>query len=183
MQFPLTPAFRSRRPRCSAASTTASASSGAGSFVARVANELDREHGAEAANVADLRPARLPREHPCAQRVAEDLGPCDELLLGEDVEDGARGCERDRVPDERAADRTRVRVVHDLRPSDHSRERQAARDRLRDEHEVGLDVEVLHREHAGRSPEARLHLVRHEDDAVLVADPAQALDEGLPEPG
>ena len=43
--------------------------------------------------------------------------------------------------------------------------------------EVRLDVEVLHREHPTGPPEAGLHLVRDEDDAVLVADPAQALDE------
>ena len=177
MQLPFTPAFRSRRPRWSAAATTASASSGAGSFVA----------GSRTSSIASIAPrprtspirvpACLPSEHPRAERVAEDLGTRDELLLGEDVEDGARGREGDRVPYEGPADRARMRVVHDLGPSDHARERQAAGDRLRDDHDVWLDVEVLHREHPGRPPEARLHLVRDQDDAALVADPAQPLDE------
>ena len=56
-------------------------------------------------------------------------------------------------------------------------EGQPAGDRLRDDHEIRLDVEVLHGEHAGCPPKARLHLVRDEDDAVVVADPPEALDE------
>ena len=43
--------------------------------------------------------------------------------------------------------------------------------------EIRLDVEVLHREHPPGAPEPGLHLVRDEDDPVLVADPAQTLDE------
>ena len=40
--------------------------------------------------------------------------------------------------------------------------------------EVGLDAEVLHREHAAGAAEAGLHLVGDQHDAVLVADLAQA---------
>ena len=177
MQLPFTPAFRSRRPRCERSVDDSLGELGRGLLRRLVAYELDRQHRAEAADVADLSPACLPGEHPRAERVAEDLGTRDELLLGEDVEDGTRRREGDGVPDEGPADRTRMRVVHDLGPSDHARERQTAGDRLRDDHEVGLDVEVLHREHPGGPPEARLHLVRNQDDAVLVADPAQPLDE------
>ena len=67
--------------------------------------------------------------------------------------------------------------VHDLRTSQHARERDAGRDRLRDRDQVGLDAEVLDGEGLARTTKARLHLVDHEDDAVLVADPPQALHE------
>ena len=54
-----------------------------------IANELDREHRAQPADVSDPRPARLPVEHARADRVAEELRALDELLLLEDVEHGA----------------------------------------------------------------------------------------------
>ena len=143
----------------------------------RIANELERDHRAEAADVADLRPARLPGEQARTQRVTEDLRPRNELLLLEDVEHRARSSKRDGIADERAADRARVRVVHDLCAADHAGQRQATGDRLRDDHQVRLDLEVLHREHATGPPEAGLHLVGDEDDPVLVADSPETLDE------
>ena len=172
MQFPSTPAFRSRSPRCSASSITASASSGAGSFVDRVANELDREHRAHPANVPDPRPARLPIEHPRAQspspRSCARSTSCSSSKTSRTAQCGG---ERDGIADERPADRARVRIVHDRRAADHAGERQAAGDRLRDDDEIRLDAEVLHREHPPGPSEARLHLVRDEHDPVLVADP------------
>ena len=65
-----------------------------------------------------------------------------------------------------------MRVIHDRGTPDHSRERKAAGDRLRDRDQVRLDVEVLHREHPCGPPEAGLHLVGDKDDPVLIADPA-----------
>ena len=59
----------------------------------------------------------------------------------------------------------------------HARERQPARDRLGDRHQVRLDAVVLHREELARAAEAGLHLVGDQDDPVLVADPAEAVDE------
>ncbi len=70
-----------------------------------------------------------------------------------------------------------VRAVHDLRLADHARERKPARDRLREHDEIGLDAEVLHREHAARPAEPGLNLVRDEHDPVPVADRAQPFDE------
>ena len=54
-----------------------------------IANELDRQHRSHPANVTDPRPARLPVEHPRANRVTEELRALDELFLLEDVENGA----------------------------------------------------------------------------------------------
>ena len=70
-----------------------------------------------------------------------------------------------------------MRIVHDLGTADDTRQRQPACHRLRNDHEVGLDAEVLHREHSPSPPEPGLHLVRHEQDAFPVADSAQAFHE------
>ena len=47
----------------------------------------------------------------------------DEILIGEDVENGEGGSERDRIADVRAADGARMPGVHDLRPADHAGQR------------------------------------------------------------
>ena len=60
---------------------------------------------------------------------------------------------------------------------DHAGERKPGGDRLRHDHQVGLDLVVLHREHAARAAEACLHLVRDEHDPLPVADRAQPRDE------
>src|SRR5581483_11138902 len=132
----------------------------------RVSDELDREHRAEAADVADSRMPLLPRRHPAPDGLADALGPLRESLVLVDVEDGERRRLRDRIADIRAADGVVARRVHDLRAADHRREREPARDRLRDGDEIRLDPEVLHREHAARAPVAALHLVGDEDDAL-----------------
>src|ERR671922_125888 len=142
-----------------------------------VGDELDREHRAEPADVADRRKAVLPAHHPLAHGLADRPRALDESLLLEDVEDGQRGRLRDRVADVGAADRGVGRRVHDLGAADHPREREAGGDRLRDDHEVGLDAVVLDRPHATGPSVARLHLVDDEHDPVLVADPTHSAQE------
>jgi hypothetical protein len=83
-------------------------------------HELDREHGAEAAHVADLREPLLPALHPRAHRVAENGRPGAEILLLDHVEHCVSSRLRDRVPDVGAADRRVARRVHDLRLPDHA---------------------------------------------------------------
>ena len=139
-----------------------------------VLDELDREHRAEPAHVADRGEALLPREHARAHRLADLRRALDDVLLLDHVEHRERRGLRDGIADVRAADRGVAGRVHDLGGADHARERQPGGDRLRDGHQVGLDAVVLHREHAPGAPEAGLHLVGDEDDPVLVADPAQA---------
>ena len=138
-------------------------------------DELDREHRAEPADVADLVEALLPGEHPRPDRLADRGRALDQALLVDHVEDGERRRLRDRVADVRAADRVRAGRVHDLGPAEHARERQAAGDRLGDRDQVGLDVVVLDREELAGAAEAGLHLVDDQDDPVVVADAADAL--------
>ena len=127
-----------------------------------VGDELDREHRAEAAHLADRREALLPGEHAGAQRLADRDGALAEALLVDHVEDGERGGVGDRVADVRAADGAVVRRVHDLRLAEHARERQAGGDRLRDGDQVGLDAVVLDREELAGAREAGLDLVGDE---------------------
>ena len=175
MQFPATPAFRSRRPRASASSTTSRGEAGRRDVA--VLDELDRQHPAEAANVADLGPAALPGLEAGPHRLADRGRPLDQAFVLDHVEHGERGRDRNRVADERAADTAGGGRVHDLRPAEHAGEREPHRDRLGDGDQVGLDAEVLDREEPAGPCEAALHLVADEDDAVLVADLAEPFDE------
>src|SRR5438445_117498 len=56
-------------------------------------------------------------------------------------------------------------------------QQQAGRDRLRHRHEVGLASVVVDPPLPPGAAEAGLHLVDHEDDPVLVADPADTREE------
>ncbi len=56
------------------------------------------------------------------------------------------------------------------------RERQTGRDALREQQDVGVHAERLGREHPAGATDAALHLVEHQQDAVLVAALAQALE-------
>ena len=58
-------------------------------------------------------------------------------------------------------------------PGDDAGERQPAGQALADAHDVGLDAVVLGRPHRAGAADAGLHLVEHEQDAVLVAQPPQ----------
>ncbi len=59
------------------------------------------------------------------------------------------------------------------RPGDDAGQRQPAGQALADAHDVGLDAVVLARPHRAGAADAGLHLVDDEQDAVLVAQPAQ----------
>ena len=60
-----------------------------------------------------------------------------------------------------------------LGPGDDAGQRQPAGQALADAHDVGLDALVLARPHRAGAADAGLHLVDHEQDAVLVAQRAQ----------
>ena len=143
----------------------------------RICDKLDREHRAEPADIADLRPPSLPGFHPRPDRLADVVRPLDQALVVDHVEHGEGGGDRDRVADERSTDGTLVRRVHDLGLPEHARQRQPHGDRLRDGDQVRLDAGVLDREEATRAREPGLHLVDDEHDAVAVADLAQTLHE------
>jgi ParB family chromosome partitioning protein len=67
--------------------------------------------------------------------------------------------------------------VHDLGPPDHTREREAAGQALGDGDQVRHHAAVLDREPRAGARETRLDLVGDQEDAALVADPAQLTQE------
>ncbi len=158
MQFPFTPALRSSRPRCSASSID-----GLRELGRRLLRRRDRARARSRASRRDRGRLRSAASA-TATRASARGSP----------RRGSRRARRAAPPRRRRGRRSAaasatgfpmkvppiapgVRVVHDLRPADHARERQTAGDRLRDDHQVRLDVEVLHREHprrSGRSPSA-----------------------------
>ena len=123
MQLPWIPGLEQDQPALQRGVDDGARELGCGLLRDRIVDELDREHRAEAADVADRRPAPLPSEHPVADALADELGACDELLLLEYVEHGERRRLCDGIADVRAADRAVVRAVHDRSPADHARER------------------------------------------------------------
>jgi len=140
-------------------------------------DELDRKHRAEPTDVADRVPALLPGLHSAADGLADLPCPLDEALVFEHVQYGQGGCLCDGIADVGPADCRVTRRVHDLCLSDHARQRQTGGDRLRDRHQVGLDVVVLDAPHLPRAAIAGLHFVDDEHDAVVVADAAHAFEE------
>ena len=86
--------------------------------------------------------------------------------------------QRRRARNRIAAKRARVRAGrprHHVRPRRRHAERQARRDALGDRDHVGLDTEVLDREHLPGAPHPRLHFIGDQQDAVLLGDLAQAM--------
>ena len=109
--------------------------------------------------------------------VAERVGALDQLLLGDHVEHGECRRAGDRAAGIGAAEAARIRRVHDRGPADDARQREAAGERFGDGDEVGLDAGILDAEHLAGAREAGLHLVGDQQDAVLVADRAQRLEQ------
>ena len=128
-------------------------------------------------NVPPMAPSCAPST--ISARLPDLHGALADALVLDHVEDGERRGLRHRVADVGPTDRGVAGGVHDLGLADHTREREAGGNRLRDGDQVGLDPVVLDREQLAGTPEARLHLVDDHDDPVLVADRAQALEERL----
>jgi hypothetical protein len=90
------------------------------------------------------------------------------------------GCERGGTADGVATERRSVVALapaHQVGAGDHRAQRHAGRDALGGGHDVGLDAPVLDRPHLAGATSARLDLVGHEQDPVLVADTPQARQE------
>ena len=102
------------------------------------------------------------------------LGALVEFFLLEHFEHGEPRGAGERRARERAAEAADHRCVHDLRLADHRRQRHAARDALGDRHEIGLDARVFDRERLAGAREAGLDFIGDEQDAVFVAQRAQA---------
>ena len=136
-------------------------------------DQLDRDHEAEPARVADRRVAARETAQAGEELVAARAGVGHESLVLDDVERGVGGGARHDVAAVRAAVRARLPGRHHLRPCQDPRQRQPRRDALGHDQDVRLDAPVLDREHLAGPPEPGLDLVGDEQDAVLAGDLAE----------
>ena len=140
-------------------------------------HHLDPDHRAQATDVADLRHVLGNLFPSRPDRLADLLGPLDQALLLDHLQDGVRRRARHRVTDVRAPDGRRSRRVHHVGPPHHRRERIARSQGLGQEHQVGFESEMLRRQERAGSTAPRLHLVGDQEDAVPPAPLGQALQE------
>ena len=131
-----------------------------------VRDELEREHRAEAAHVADAFELAGEALQPRADLAAERLGAGAERRRRDRVEHDRRGGAGDRVAAERAAQPARPDGVHQLGPPGHRGEREPAAQRLARDEQVGRDAVVLDRPHRPGAPDAGLDLVVDVEDPV-----------------
>ena len=157
-----------------ACASTAFSASGFG-FLRAGLHELDAEHRALAAHLADDRRIARPSRRcapssACSTRCAS--ASRSSLLDHVEHREGRRG--GDRVAAEGAADAAGLDRIHDLGAAGDRREREAARDALGARDQVGHDAVVLDRVPGAGAADAGLDLVGDEDDAVLGAELARA---------
>ena len=174
MTLPSVPQERRIRPRSRAAAVVRLARSAAGSFDCAVGDELECEHRPEAAHVSDLSDAGRELVELRADVGAELLCASTEVVRGDLVQDGQRGRAGDRIAAERSSEPSRVRRVHHLGAARHRGEREPAAERLAGDEQVRLGPVVLDRPDRPRTPDARLHLVVHVEDAALAAELGEA---------
>src|SRR5918999_951070 len=131
--------------------------------------ELEREHGAEPADVADRGEAPRDVLEPGANLLPDLRRPTLELGPRNLVEDGYRRGAGERIAAERAAQAARADGIDHLGAPCHGRQRESAAQRLAGHDQVRLDVEVLDRPDASRATDAALDLVVDEQDPVRLA--------------
>ena len=136
--------------------------------VAVGADELEADHRADPADVADAVELALQGEHPLKDAIADRACALEQSLLLDHVEGRERRGDRHGVAPEGAAQLAGLDLVHDLGLADHRRQREARRQGLRARHEVGLDVDVIDRPPGAGAADPGLHLVVDPEGSDLV---------------
>src|SRR5664280_1492105 len=140
-----------------------------------VGDNLDSDHQAASADVAhQIEPLR-PTGDALHDVFSHHLGVLDAFTF-QDVHGGKRSCDRDWVPSESRSVRAR-NPVHDFSLCHHDAERHTAGDPLSAAEDVGLNASVLDGPPLSGAARARLHFIRHQQDAMAVANPAKFLHE------
>ena len=112
-------------------------------------------------------------------RLEATLGGVGDEAALEQVDRREGGGAGDRVAAVRRAVGARPPRLEQVRAGDHGAERHARRDALGSQEDVRLHAPVFDGPHLAGPARARLDLVGDEQDAVLVADVAQALEEAV----
>ncbi len=92
------------------------------------------------------------------------------IFFLEEIEHGERGGAGYRVAAIGASQCAGRRRVHDVGAPNHAAQGHTRRQRLGDNHQVGLNPVMIDGKHAARAAEARLNLVGHEQDIMLLAE-------------
>src|SRR5687767_4303803 len=142
----------------------------------RLVVELDGDHRAERADLADARGTPQRREL-LDHDLADVVRARDEPFVAQDVERRETGGAGHRVAAEGRAVRPGPPAVMELTGSDDRAERQAAAERLREHEDVRAHTDALRGGPGARPAKTRLHLVEDEERADAVRERAQAPQE------
>ena len=157
-------------PRSRAAAVVALAERASRRLRLTVLHELEREHRAEPADLADGVDASRNRLEARPDPLADLVGAPAEVLARDLVQNGQRRRAGERVPAEGAAEAAGRDGVDDLRRSGDAGERKPAAERLAGDEEIGLDAVVLDRPDRPGPSDSGLHLVVHVEDPVALAE-------------
>ena len=141
--------------------------------------ELGRDHQSPAAHVQQRAVELLQCPEPVDQLRAPGTHVVEEPGLGDDIDRRQRGSTSEGVSVVRPAVAAGTPLVVEFAPRTDRRHREPRGDALGHAEDVGLDVELIHREHVPGAAESALHLVGDEQDAELVAARAEAVHELL----
>ncbi len=104
------------------------------------------------------------------QRLAEDVGPADQIVVGQHAQDGECSGRADRVAAERAAVQAGGEQRGRVACRDAGADRQSGAQSLGQSHDVGRDPVVLVGEKRSGAAHSGLHLVEHQQRSVLGGD-------------
>ena len=114
-----------------------------------------------------------------ADEVLADARGVGAVLRGHQVERRERRRATHGIAAVRVAVCAALPLLHQRLLRDHHADRQARAEPLRERHDVRHDAEVLRGEHLAGAADARLHFVEDQQNAVPVAQRAQALQEAI----
>ena len=137
-----------------------------------VVGEVEADHQAAAADLLDERPLRRPARSSADSRWAPTLAALSARPDSTSSSVALAAAQATGLPPNVEPWPPGSQSIT-LGPGDDAGERQAAGEALADAHDVGLDAVVLARPHRAGAPDAGLHLVDDEQDAVRVAQRAQ----------
>ena len=114
---------------------------------------------------------------PCCQAFADVAAALQQVFLFKHIQHGQRGGAGNRAAGVGAAQSARCGGIHHLGAADHRRNRKATGHRFGHGDEVRRDAALFHRKPGAGTPCAGLYLVNNQQNAVAVAQRAQALQQ------
>src|SRR5579885_235642 len=147
---------------------------GSAFFRGLVLHQLDPDHQAQSADIADNRTPPGQVAEPGHHMLA-DAGRVLNEFRFEQFQGRQGRRDRDRVAAEGAGVGP-LRPGHQLSPGNRGRKRHPAGNALRQGDYVGNSLEVLTSEHLSRSPHTALNFIEHQKDAVLVRQCAKTVE-------